>query len=73
MPTDIHVVYTAVFKSLYLFAPKNLETITEHPMFEPKASAINISVSSYELPTAARAFSPINLPAMRESAMLYNC
>lgn len=72
-PLEVIVVYTVVLTSLYRPAPKKLDTITEQPMLHPKAKAINIKVISYPLPTAARAFSPMNLPATRLSAMLYNC
>lgn len=72
-PLEIIVVYTVVLTSLYRPAPKKLDTITEQPMLHPKAKAINIKVISYPLPTAARAFSPMNFPATRLSAMLYNC
>lgn len=42
----IQVVKTAVFKSVYFFAPKSLDTMTEQPMLQPKANAMNISVIS---------------------------
>ena len=44
-------------------------TLKEHP----NANAMYINVISYELPTAARAFSCINLPATKLSAILYSC
>lgn len=72
-PLEIIVVYTVVLTSLYRLAPKKLDTITEQPMLHPNAKAMKIKVISYPLPTAARAFSPMNLPATRLSAMLYNC
>ena len=39
-------VETAVFISLNLLAPKNMDTMTEHPILQPKANAIKISVIS---------------------------
>ena len=45
-PPEISVVYTAVFSSLYCFAPNSCETMTEQPMLQPNANAMKISVIS---------------------------
>lgn len=42
----IQVVNTAVFKSVFFFAPNSLDTITEQPMLHPNAKAMKISVIS---------------------------
>ena len=39
-------VYTAVFTSRYAFAPNRRATTTEVPMLQPKANAMNSSVTS---------------------------
>ena len=69
----MNVVDIAVFISLFLPAPKYWETMTDEPIFEPNAKAMNISVISYEFPTAASASAPRNFPATKLSAMLYSC
>ena len=40
------VVETAVFISRYSFAPNSCATMTEHPMLQPKAKAMKMSVIS---------------------------
>jgi hypothetical protein len=42
-------------------------------MQNPNIMEFNRTMSENELPTAARASGPINLPTMIVSAMLYNC
>ena len=63
-------VLTAVFITPYFFAPKLCDIITELPILLPTATAIKIITIGYDAPTAAKASSPTNFPAITLSAML---
>ncbi len=57
---DIIELLNAVFMRENRFAPKSWDTTIDEPIFEPAAIAINIIVTGYDAPTAARASTPIN-------------
>ena len=63
-------VFIAVFIRVMRFAPNSFEMTTELPTFIPVPNASRIVVIGYDAPTALRALSPMNLPAMTVSAML---
>ena len=56
----IRAVDTVVFTPRISFLPKYLAVMTDVPILHPKATAMNKSVISYPLPTAASASVPVS-------------
>ena len=63
-------VLTLSFKVFHSPAPNAWLVSTVAPAPPPTATAMKTEVKAYEAPTDARAFSPMNLPTMTESAIV---
>lgn len=55
------------------FAPYKIEKTVLLPMQKPNIMEFSKTITENELPTAARAFGPINLPTIIVSVTLYSC
>jgi hypothetical protein len=61
------------FNLSIFFAPYKFENTVLLPMQKPYIMEFNKTITENELPTAARALEPINLPTIIVSVTLYNC
>ena len=71
MPIPIEIVVANSFlMSSYILAPKNSLISTDAPMQIPLIPSISIFTIGSDVPTAANAFVPANLPTIIESTAL---
>ena len=73
IPMKTNAVKKQFFNSSISPEPKYIENTTLLPIQNPIMMEVNKTITENELPTAARAWEPMNFPTITVSATLYNC